>query len=201
MSAVPGAPGGETPPIRPARTPARLEFIDVLTPEGAPTGVTKTKAEVHRDGDWHRAAHVWIATPDGRVLLQRRSLRKENYPGLWDVSAAGHLSAGESAVACAVRETFEELGLSIDADELQFLATIRESCVLNEGTYIDNEIHDVFLVRRDVDLSSLVLQEDEVDEVMLVRELPREGMVPHPEEYAILSRRRPGGRMGAVPAP
>jgi isopentenyl-diphosphate delta-isomerase len=162
------------------------EHIDVLTPEGAPTGVTKTKGEVHRDGDWHRAAHVWIVTPDGRLLLQRRSLRKENYPGLWDVSAAGHLSAGESAREAAVRETFEELGLRIDAGELQFLGTVRESCVLNEGTYIDNEIHEVFLVRRDVDCSSLVLQDGEVDEVMLVRELPKEGIVPHPEEVALM---------------
>jgi isopentenyl-diphosphate delta-isomerase len=74
-----------------------MERIDVLTPDGRPTGVTKGKSEVHRDGDWHRAAHVWIVTPSGRILLQRRSVRKENYPGFWDVSAAGHLSAGESA--------------------------------------------------------------------------------------------------------
>ena len=173
------------------------ELIDVLTPAGAPAGITKPKAEVHRDGDWHRAAHVWIVTPDGRLLLQRRSLRKENYPGLWDVSAAGHVSAGETARECAVRETFEELGLRISAEELQFLGTLRESCVLNGGTYIDNEFHDVFLVRRDVDLASLVLQDGEVDEAMLVRELPAAGLVPHPEEYALLRQSR--GR-AAVPA-
>ena len=166
------------------------EFVDVLTPDGAPTGIAKRKAEVHRDGDWHRAAHVWIVLPDGRVLLQRRSLRKENYPGLWDVSAAGHVSAGETALDCAVRETFEELGLRIDANELQFLGTVRESCVLNGGTYLDNEFHEVFVVRRDVDITALVLQEGEVDEVMLVRELPNERLVPHPEEYAMLASRR-----------
>ncbi len=164
-----------------------LELIDVLTPDGAPTGVTKTKAEVHRDGDWHRAAHVWIVASDGRLLLQRRSLRKENYPGLWDVSAAGHLSAGETSQECAVRETFEELGLRIDARELQFLATLRESCVLNGGTYIDNEIHDVFIVRRDIDVAALALQDGEVDDVALVSELPAHDMVPHAAEYALLT--------------
>ena len=170
MSAVPGAP----------------ELIDVLTPDGKPTGITKPKPHIHRDGDWHRAAHVWIVAHDGRLLLQRRSLRKENYPGDWDVSAAGHLSAGETAVECAVRETFEELGLRIDARELQFLGTVRESCVLNGGTYIDNEFHDIFVVRRDVDPASLTLQDGEVDAAMLVSELPAKGIVPHPEEYALI---------------
>ncbi len=164
-----------------------MELIDVLTPEGAPTGRAKPKPDVHRDGDWHRAAHVWIVTADGRLLLQRRSLRKENYPGLWDVSAAGHLSAGETARECAVRETFEELGLRIDTRELRFLGTVRESCVLNGGTYIDNEFHDVFIVRRDVDIALLALQDGEVDEVMLVREFPPD-MVPHPEEYTLLDQ-------------
>jgi isopentenyldiphosphate isomerase len=148
--------------------------------------VRKSKAEVHRDGDWHRAAHVWIVASDGRLLLQRRSLRKENYPGLWDVSAAGHVSTGETAVACAVRETFEELGLRIDADELQHLGTLRESCVLNGGAYIDNEIHEIFVVRRDVDLASLVFQDGEVDDAKLVDALPAEGLVPHAEEYALI---------------
>ncbi len=166
-----------------------IELIDVLTPDGRPTGVRKPKDAIHRDGDWHRAAHVWILAPDGRILLQRRSLRKENNPGLWDVSAAGHLSAGESAIDAAARETFEELGLPIEANELRFLQTVRESSVLNQGTYIDNEIHEIFLVRRDLDLASLKLDPDEVAEVKWVHDLRLDGtFVPHAQEYALLSR-------------
>ena len=166
-----------------------IELIDVLTPEGEPTGTRKPKDEIHRDGDWHRASHVWIVAPDGRFLLQRRSLRKTNNPGLWDVSTAGHVSAGESAINAAVRETFEELGLSIEPDELRFLATLRESCVLNQGTYFDNEFHEIFLVRREVDLASLRLDPEEVVEVKWVHDLrPDATFVPHAQEYALLSR-------------
>ena len=165
-----------------------MELIDVLTPEGAFSGVRKPKPDIHRDGDWHRAAHIWIVTNDGRILLQKRSLRKENNPGLWDVSAAGHVSAGESVIDSAVREAGEELGLRIDASELRHIATLRESSVLNGGTYFDNEIHEVYLVRRDVDLSSLKLQAEEVDDVALVTpsELRSYDLVPHGREYDLV---------------
>ena len=166
-----------------------IELIDVLTADGRPTGARKPKHEVHRDGDWHRAAHVWIVASDGRILLQRRSPRKENNPNLWDVSSAGHLSAGETAIDAAVRETSEELGLTIAAADLQFMATLRESCVLNNDTYFDNEFHEIFVVRRDVDVASLRLDPEEVAEVKWVHELrPDDSFVPHAAEYALLSR-------------
>jgi isopentenyl-diphosphate delta-isomerase len=164
-----------------------MELIDVLTPDGERTGIRKPKPLIHRDGDWHRAAHIWIATNDGRILLQRRSLQKENHPGLWDVSAAGHVSSGESVIDSAVREAEEELGLRIDPSELRHIATIAESCVLNDATYFDNEFHEIFLVRRDVDLARLKLQREEVDAVELVTpdqlRARLHEMVPHGEEY------------------
>jgi len=166
-----------------------IELIDVLTPDGMPTGVRKSKDKIHRDGDWHRAAHVWIVANDGRILVQRRSLRKENNPGLWDVSAAGHLSAGESAVEAAIREVREEIGLTLAGEDLRFVARLWQSCVLNDGTYIDNEIHEIFLVRRDVDIASLKLDPEEVAEVQWVDALrPDETFVPHGDEYRLVSR-------------
>ena len=169
--------------------PALQELIDVLTAEGQPTGIRKPKNEIHRDGDWHRAAHIWIIARDGRFLLQRRSLRKENNPGLWDVSAAGHLSAGESAIEAAVRETFEELGLRLDARDLEFVRTLRQLSILNNNTYFDNEFHDIFVMRRDVDVTSLKLDPEEVAEVKWVSKLrPDNTFVPHGEQYDLVSR-------------
>jgi len=166
-----------------------IEQIDVLTADGQPAGIRKPKTEIHLHGHWHRAAHVWIVAPDGRILLQRRSLKKDNNPGLWDVSAAGHVSAGETAIETAIRETREELGLALDPAELQWVTTLRESSVLHGGTYIDNEFHEIFLVRRVVDLQSLALDPEEVAEVQWVHELrPDNSFVPHAREYSLLSR-------------
>lgn len=160
-----------------------MEWVSVID------GPIKTKADVHRDGDWHVAAHVWIVTPDRRVLLQKRAAEKENWPGYWDVSAAGHLSAGETPVEAAVRETFEELGLRIMPEELRHIAVLREEHVLRDGTYIDKEVHEIFVVEREVDLSALTLQRSEVEDVQLV---PLDQLanvtplVPHELEYQAL---------------
>lgn len=161
----------------------KTEWISVLN------GGIKTKPEVHRDGDWHVAAHVWLITPDHRVLLQRRSTEKENWPGYWDVSAAGHLSAGETPAEGAVRETFEELGLRLDPEELQRLGVAREENVLRDGTYIDRELLEMFIVHREVDLSTLTLERGEVDDVMLVPFADLETVeprVPHEVAYHLL---------------
>lgn len=165
-----------------------MELIDVLTPGGEPTGVAKPKPHVHRDGDWHRSVHIWIITPDDRILVQRRALTKENNPGLWDVSCAGHIAAGENAIESAIREAQEELGIELEPGELRHVASLREQAVLNGGTYIDNEFHEIFVVHRDVDLSSLRLQVEEVDDVRLVtrEEFASLDRVAHAEEYVMM---------------
>ena len=57
------------------------------------------------------------------VLLQRRGTTGY-LDGFWATAAAGHVEAGESAVGCAVRETREELGLTVGADQLAPLTTL-----------------------------------------------------------------------------
>lgn len=44
------------------------EYLDVLDEKGNPTGERKEKAEMHRDGNWHRAVHVWIINSRGGVI-------------------------------------------------------------------------------------------------------------------------------------
>jgi len=165
-----------------------MELVDLLTPDGAPTGITKEKRLAHRDGDWHRAAHLWIVTSDDRLLLQRRALIKESWPGLWDISVAGHVSAGESAIDAVIREAHEELGLVIDAKELTHIGTLKYHAIVR-ADYIENEFHDVYVVSRDVLSEELVLDAEEVMDVAFVRddELEQYERVPHPEEYALLA--------------
>src|SRR4051794_12595630 len=66
-----------------------------------------------------------------RVLLQLR--RGTGYlDGHWAVSAAGHVEAGEDAVAAAVREAREELGVVLDRADLVPLCAVHRTAGTSE---------------------------------------------------------------------
>jgi len=121
------------------------ELFDLCTPDGAPTGRTKARALVHRDGDWHRSLHVWViltSTSPSSVLLQRRSFSKDTHPGKVDVSVAGHLRAGET-VFDALREADEEIGLIVLPTELIRLG-LRRRVDERPPSHVDREVQEVF---------------------------------------------------------
>jgi isopentenyldiphosphate isomerase len=73
----------------------------------------RPRSEVHRLGLKHRATHVLVFNSRGEVFLQKRSMKKDRQPGVWDSSASGHLDSGEDYDTCAVRELREEIGLTV----------------------------------------------------------------------------------------
>ncbi|MFH1161759.1 MAG: NUDIX domain-containing protein [Candidatus Jorgensenbacteria bacterium] len=140
-----------------------MEHIDVLDECGAPTGATKLRDEVHRDGDWHRAVHVWVVNSRGEVLLQKRSATIDLFRNLWDISLVGHMRSGEKSADAALRELKEELGITVEEHELQFVAAIPSQ--LKDGMLRDNQFSDIYLLRRDVDIEKLEKQKEEVAEI------------------------------------
>ena len=69
------------------------------------------RSEIHARGLLHRAVHLWLFHPDGRLLLQKRSLHKDREPGRWTSSVSGHVNAGEEYDAAMHREIPEEIGI------------------------------------------------------------------------------------------
>jgi isopentenyldiphosphate isomerase len=92
--------------------PVQDEIFDVVNERDEVVGQLPRK-EVHRRGLMHRAMHVLIFNSKGEIFLQKRSMKKDNFPGRWDSSAAGHLATGEDYDACALREVREELGFEM----------------------------------------------------------------------------------------
>jgi isopentenyldiphosphate isomerase len=127
------------------------ERFDVVRADGLPIGVSKPRAEVHRDGDWHRSVHVWVAGIDQAgesfLVCQRRGLGKDTWPGRLDATVGGHLRAGEE-VEEALRECDEEMGVAVALTDLRPLGThlaVSES----EPGVVDRELQSVFLLRDD----------------------------------------------------
>lgn len=88
------------------------EIFDVVNDRDEVIG-QNTRGEVHRLGLKHRAVHVLVFNRAGEVFLQKRSMKKDTFPGAWDSSASGHLDSGEDYDACAMRELREEIGLKL----------------------------------------------------------------------------------------
>ncbi len=88
------------------------ELFDVVNERDEVVG-RERRSEVHRLGLKHRSVHVLIFNQRGELFLQKRSMKKDNFPGTWDSSASGHLAPGESYDDAALRETEEELGVRL----------------------------------------------------------------------------------------
>jgi len=73
----------------------------------------QTRYECHHNRDIiHRGVDVVLFNnKKDKILLQKRSMRKDTYPGFYTVSASGHVDKGESYKQAAYREMQEELGI------------------------------------------------------------------------------------------
>lgn len=143
------------------------EYFDILDEKGNKTGKTKLRSDVHRDGDWHRAVHIWIINNNGEILLQRRCATKDSHPNMLDISSAGHLSAGDNSLEGALRELKEELNLDVSPDDLKFIKTLKRSSKYTE-TFINNEFDYLYILRTDKKVDDMKFQEEEISEIMYV---------------------------------
>ena len=167
------------------------EPLDVCDANGMPLGLSKTRHEVHHSGRWHRTVHIWVVNHAKQLLLQKRSPAKEAHPGFWDVSAAGHITAGDSSILAAIRELHEELGLVAVESDLQFLFHIRQWFDDPENSFFDREIADVYLLRSEEGTNDFKFDPEEVaavrwiDAETLRWEIKEKAgaFVPHGEEY------------------
>lgn len=138
------------------------EKINVCDENGQQIGVA-SREEIHRSGSWHETFHCWIVSAeDGKdwIHLQLRSKGKKDYPELFDITAAGHLLADETAED-GIREVEEELGVSVPFENLIPLGVIKDQIVQNG--FVDNERCHVFLynTKENID-AAYVLQKEEV---------------------------------------
>ena len=97
------------------------EIFDVVDSEDMVIGKA-SRLQVHNNDLMHRSVHILVFNSTGSLFLQKRAMIKDESPGLWDSSAAGHVESGEDYISCAKRELNEELSLSdVQLDEVLFI--------------------------------------------------------------------------------
>ena len=145
------------------------ELFDVLNEDGSARGEVKRRADVHRDGDWHRAFHLWIVGRSevgaAEVLFQRRSSRKDTWPLRLDVAVGGHYRAGET-IHDVVREVDEEVGIAPRLDDLVFVG-VRHTQSLN-AAWRDREIQDVYVLSLNNGWPGFAPNADELESLLRV---------------------------------
>ena len=129
-----------------------MEQWDLYTRERQKTGELHIRGEKMPPERYHLVVQVVIFGSDGRMLIQQRQKDKIGWPEMWDFSAAGSAVAGDSSVDAAVREVQEELGVTLEPEELSPALTM----------YGDSFFCDIYLVEKDVAIENLRLQESEV---------------------------------------
>jgi isopentenyldiphosphate isomerase len=138
------------------------EIFDIYNAQMERIGTTG-RSEVHAKGYWHQTFHCWIVDQSMNppsLLLQLRHPDKDTFPGLLDVSCAGHLSAGES-VMDGVRELEEELGVQVAFSSLIPCGIYAEEDALPDQR-MDREFSHIFIYSSDQPLLRYQIQADEL---------------------------------------
>ena len=109
------------------------EFFDVLNEKGQYINQIETRETCHTKGLWHKAVAVFIINSKKQVLLQKRSPYKKLWPNYWDITAGGHVLAGEFGFQAIIREIKEETNLDIKKvtsyiDQFDYLSGSSKKC-------------------------------------------------------------------------
>ena len=129
-----------------------MEIFDLYDAGRRPTGETMVRGTATPQGRFRLVVHVCIFNSKGEMLIQQRQPFKSSWPDLWDITLGGAVTAGENSQQGAHRELWEELG--IDVDFSQTTPTI--------STSFRNGFDDLYILHRDISLSELRLQPEEV---------------------------------------
>lgn len=131
-----------------------IEWLDIVDDNDIVIG-RAPRDQIHAENHFHRSSHIVLFNAQGEVFVQLRSMSKDNSPGLWDTSAAGHVDSGEDYLHCAVRELAEELGVITNAESLKFISSLPPEA--RNGF----EFTRIFTLVSD---QALILQPEEIDD-------------------------------------
>lgn len=150
------------------------EMLPVIDEKGNIVGKAPRSVCHRAPGLLHPVVRLIVIDNEGFVLLQKRSPKKQSWPGSWDSSASGHIAFGEKPETTVAREALEEIGLDVDPKTMRFTFTARyatedHSYYAGPGQ-VDKEMSFLFTIKIDAtERKKLRPDEAEVSELKWVR--------------------------------
>lgn len=132
-----------------------MELRDIYDLDRIPVGKTAVRGEKIGADEFFMVIHVCIFNSEGEMLIQQRQPFKKGWSNMWDITCGGCSIKGETSRDTVRRELSEELGIDID------FTGVRPNMTVN----FDHGFDDFYLVNRDIDISELKLQPEEVQAV------------------------------------
>ncbi|MCE9676753.1 NUDIX domain-containing protein [Paraclostridium bifermentans] len=132
-----------------------MEIWDLYDKDRIKTGETMVRGSKFKENTYHLVVHVCIFNLEGKMLIQQRQPFKDGWPNMWDITVGGSAVSGDTSQLAAEREVYEEIGYKLSLDG------IRPSLTIN----FDKGFDDIYLIQKDVDISKLRLQYEEVQSV------------------------------------
>lgn len=117
------------------------------------TGETIYKGDLIPDGKFILVVLAFMQNSNGEFLIQKRSIQKHGKYG----STGGHAKTGETSIQAMLTEINEEIGLNVNENELNLVYSGRDD--------INKVFFDLYYMKKDFSVDSLVLQKEEVESV------------------------------------
>jgi len=120
-----------------------------------------SRQEIHERGLLHREVNIYFITPDKEIIFQHRSLNKDTFPDLLDASVGGHVEIGDSYLETAVKEIFEETGLTVESGDLMPIKKLKKTVTDETSGKINNTFNYRFAYIFNGKLSDLKIEAGE----------------------------------------
>ncbi len=135
-----------------------MEYFDVYDKHGKKQNKTVKRGTVLKPGEYVLIIHLWIQNTRGEFLIQKRAKEDDRKPYQWAITT-GIAMTGETALTAVIREADEELGIKLTPNQLQEIDKFA-----SKRNHFQT-LTTMYLVKQDIDLSTLVLNPEEVSEV------------------------------------
>ena len=122
-----------------------MELWDLYNERRELTGYDHIRGEEVPQGFYHLVVHIWIRNSKGEYLISQRSADRPVHPLMWEC-VGGSVTKGEDSLTGALRETKEEVGLTLSPEDGKLVYSVVGRVV--NGVKI-SDIVDVWLFAYD----------------------------------------------------